>query len=186
MSLMKENLYYAKERIELLLNIEDGDRQKFENLYAWCPKAMEYTVKEKLCRINPEEGEIWTGDFGFNVGSEIDKTRPLIITNRNNKSNIVSVAPISHANQVFDTHVKIEDRFLCYKEADIDGSIKVEQERAFSKARLGRRIGKLSEEGMLEVKRAILTHHNITPEMLVRMFPDVLQLKIVETTGSNK
>lgn len=182
--MLKENLYYAKERMELLLNIEEGDRQKFENLYAWTPRAMEYTVKEKYSKISPKEGEIWTGDFGCNVGSEIDKTRPLAIVNADNNSNIVSVVPISHTNQVFNTHVKIEDRFLCYKEDNIDGSIKVEQERAFSKSRLGRRIGKLTEEGMLEVKKAILIHHNITPEMLVKIFPDILQL--IEQTGSDK
>lgn len=184
--MMKENLFYTDERIKLLLNIEEGDRQKFENLYSWCPKAMEYTVKERLCKMNPEEGEIWTCDFGFNVGSEMDKTRPCIITSRYNKSSIVSVAPISHTNQVFDTHVKIEEKYLCYKEDNIDGSVKVEQERALSKARLGRRIGRLSEEGLLEVKKAVLTQHNITPEMLVKMFPDVLQLKVTEPTGADK
>lgn len=178
---MKENLYHAKERMELLLNIEETDRLKFENLYSWCPRAMEYSIKEKMSNMVVEEGDIWTGDFGFNVGSEMDKIRPCIIMGRKNKSNIVSVAPISHTNQVFDTHVKMEEKYLCYKEDNIDGSVKVEQERSFSKARLGRRIGKINEEGMLEIKKAVLIHHNITPEMLVKMFPDVLQLKVLES-----
>lgn len=174
--MMKESIYHAKEKIDLFLSIEEGDKQKFENLVCFCSRAMELSVKERLIKAVPDEGEIWTCDFGYNVGSEIDKIRPCVIKSRyiNNKnSNMVTVAPITHTNQIFDTHVVLEDKLFMYKDDNIDGTIKVEQTRSVSKARLGRRIGKLNEEGMKLLKVATCIHENITPEIL-----DILMSKM--------
>lgn len=167
--MIKESLYHAKEKMELFLSIEEGDKQKFENLFYFCSRAMELSVKERLVKAIPDEGEIWTCDFGYNVGSEIEKVRPCVIKSRyvNNKnSNIITVAPITHTNQSLDTHVTLEDKLFVYKDADINGTIKIEQSRSVSKARLGRRIGKLNEEGINLFKVATCIHENITPEVL--------------------
>ena len=73
----------AKSKMEFFLNIESEDKKKLINLINWANKAMEISVIEKIEKkyLKVQKGEVWTVDFGENVGSEMNNVRPCVIVN---------------------------------------------------------------------------------------------------------
>ncbi|HCL4480353.1 TPA: type II toxin-antitoxin system PemK/MazF family toxin [Clostridium botulinum] len=169
--MIKQDIYLTKEKLNVLLNIEDTDKLKFEGLYAWCARAMELSIKERLCKVKPFRGEIWVCDFGVNVGSEIDKIRPCIVispTDYNKISNVITVIPISHSEESFQSQVEIDEKKLVFNESSLNGMGKLEQITTVSKARFRRCIAKLDQEGMKEVEKALLLQCGIDTENILK------------------
>lgn len=111
--------------------------------------------------IKPKYGDIYTCDLGINVGSELDDVRPCIIITSdkyNEKSTVITVIPISKKNKLFFHQVEINSLTVEEIESNIEGIAKLEQIRTISKGRLGRKIGKMSSEGMERINRAIEFH----------------------------
>ncbi len=100
----------------------------------------------------PKKGEIWTCQFGKNIGSEENKIRPVIIVQNNTgneKGPTTIVIPISNRPVKIPTHIllKSSDYVLVDEEINsISGTILCEQIRVVSKARLGRHIGTLNKD----------------------------------------
>ena len=120
---------------------------------------MERSVKQV-----PIRGDIWSLDLGINVGDEMDKTRPCIIVSYdtfNDKSNLCTIVPITHADCSHRTQFEVDERCLEFAESSITGTAKAEQVTTKSKARLGRKIGRLNEKGMIMLNNALLNHFGL-------------------------
>lgn len=114
--------------------------------------------------LSPKYGEIYTCDLGLNAGSELDNVRPCIVITSdkyNEKSTVITVIPISKKNKLFFHQVEINESTIEYVESNIQGIAKLEQIRTISKGRLGRKIGKMSPEGMELINKAIKFHFSL-------------------------
>ena len=126
---------------------------------------IKFSNREKNNNItNPKYGEIYTCDLGLNAGSELDNVRPCIVITSdkyNEKSTVITVIPISKKNKLFFHQVEINNITVEEIESDIEGIAKLEQIRTVSKGRLGRKIGKMSSEGMELINKAIEFHFSL-------------------------
>ena len=113
---------------------------------------------------SPKYGEIYTCDLGLNAGSELDNVRPCIVITSdkyNEKSTVITVIPISKKSKLFFHQVEINNTTGEEIETNIEGIAKLEQIRTISKGRLGRKIGKMSSEGMELINKAIEFHFSL-------------------------
>lgn len=153
--------WVSKEKKEIFLNMKDEDKEKLIQLDAWSYRALELTIMERSVKQVPIRGDIWSLDLGINVGDEMDKTRPCIIVSYdkfNDKSNLCTIIPITHADCSHRTQFEVDDKCLEFAESSITGTAKAEQITTKSKARLGRKIGRLNEKGMEMLNIALLNH----------------------------
>lgn len=157
--MLEQNLYNLNEKFNVYMNIEKEDKERFKDIIAWTGEMMEMTIKEKYTRnITPLRGEIWTCQFGQNVGSEVNKVRPALVISHNlgnSKSPTLALIPITSREPRQQTHVAILDTDLVFVENSINGTITAEGVRNVSKARLGRRIGQVTNDCMLKVEEAL-------------------------------
>lgn len=113
--------------------------------------------------IFPKRGEIYLVCLDPTVGSEINKTRPaLIISNDiNNKyANTVTIIPITTATEKvypFETLLFPKDSGLTKV-----SKLKCNQIRTIDKKRLIKLIGKVSQEKLKEIKKALFIHLGIS------------------------
>ena len=108
------------------------------------------------------KGEVYWADLSPTVGSEISKTRPVLIVsnNINNQyASTVSILPItSTTSKIYPFEV-----FLSKGEGNLtnNSKAKANQIRTIDKLRIGARIGKISNPKLTEIERAILIHLGI-------------------------
>ena len=108
------------------------------------------------------KGEIYLADLNPTVGSEISKTRPVLIVSNdinNQYAATVTIVPItSTTGKIYPFEV-----FLPKGEGNLreDSKAKANQIRTIDKLRLKRRFGKISEEKLKEIEQAILIHLEI-------------------------
>lgn len=108
------------------------------------------------------KGEIHLADLNPTVGSEISKTRPVLIVSNdiNNKhAATVTILPItSTTEKIYPFEI-----FLPTGEGNLtkDSKAKANQIRTIDKLRLKRQFGKISEEKLMEIEQAILIHLEI-------------------------
>ena len=106
-----------------------------------------------------KRGEIWLANLDPSVGSEIRKTRPvLIISNdiNNMYNNVVTAIPItSNTDKVFSFEV-----FIPIGEAQLpkDSKVKTDQIRTIDKIRLIKKIGTLSPKYLQKIEKALTLH----------------------------
>ena len=140
-------------------------------------KSFRINSLERNVKCVPVRGEIWSLDLGINVGDEMDKVRPCIIVSYNiynDKSNLCSVIPITHADCSHRTQFEINESCLEYSESTISGTAKAEQITTKSKARLGRKIGQLNEKGLKQLNYALLNHLGMESlAQLTELCPDI-------------
>lgn len=156
-----KDYWVSKEKKEIFLNMRDEDKDKLIQLDSWSYRALELSILERSVKQVPIRGDIWSLDLGINVGDEMDKTRPCIIVSYdtfNDKSNLCTVVPITHADCSHRTQFEVNEYCLDFAESSITGTAKAEQITTKSKARLGRKIGRLNEYGLQMLNTAILNH----------------------------
>ena len=108
------------------------------------------------------KGEIYWADLSPTIGSEIAKTRPVLLVSNdinNFHADTVTILPITSTTaKVYPFEV-----FLPKGEGDLtnDSKAKANQIRTIDKQRLGNRIGKLGDPKLAEVEAAILIHLEI-------------------------
>ena len=108
------------------------------------------------------KGEIYLADLNSTVGSEIAKIRPVLIVSNdinNQYAATVTIVPItSTTEQIYPFEV-----FLPKGEGNLtnDSKAKANQIRTIDKLRLKKQFGKISEEKLKEIERAILIHLEI-------------------------
>jgi mRNA interferase MazF len=112
--------------------------------------------------MNIKRGEIWLANLDFTIGSEIQKTRPVVVVSNdvnNAHNNVVSVLPItSNVTKVFSFEV-----ILLKGTANLpkDSKAKADQIRTLDKSRFAKRIGSLPAHHMSAIENAILKHLGI-------------------------
>jgi mRNA interferase MazF len=105
----------------------------------------------------PARGEIYWVNLDPTIGSEIPKTRPAVVVSNdvgNEYSSRVIVAPITSGGV---ERIYPFEALIPAGEGGVDRTSKalLNQVRTVDKRRLGRRIGRLSAERMLDIDRAI-------------------------------
>lgn len=156
-----KDYWVSKEKKEIFLNMKDEDKEKLIQLDSWSYRALELSILERSVKQVPIRGDIWSLDLGINVGDEMDKTRPCIIVSYdtfNDKSNLCTVVPVTHADCSHRTQFEVNEYCLEFAESSITGTAKAEQVTTKSKARLGRKIGRLNETGLQLLNKALLNH----------------------------
>ena len=110
----------------------------------------------------PIRGEIYWANLDPVVGSEIAKTRPVLVVSNdinNQYGATVTVLPItSNTEKVYPYEVRIKPAESGLRN---DSKIKANQIRTVDKERLGRKLGALTNEKMREVDRAMKIHLNL-------------------------
>ena len=102
-----------------------------------------------------KRGEIYSASFPDGVGSEQGGVRPVIIIqndigNRWSPTVIVSTITSKMKKTVLPTHVKIDADFLAK-----DSIVLLEQMKTIDKSRLGVFLGKINNETMMKIDKAI-------------------------------
>jgi mRNA interferase MazF len=112
----------------------------------------------------PRRGEVWLVALDPVLGAEIGKTRPaLVLSNdRNNElADTVTVLPVtSKAERVFPFEWFIPAGIAGLS---LDSKAKANQVRTVAKERLIKRLGRLDDEAMAGVERAVQIHLGIPP-----------------------
>lgn len=101
-------------------------RNDYFNIGTWIKEKMNYHKQSDYKSIKHKQinqMEIWICDFGYNIGQEKNKKRPVIIlsNNRANRSGKVLVAPITDAaNKINNSNLPIQNTwYLLYSETRI-------------------------------------------------------------------
>lgn len=108
------------------------------------------------------KGEIYWANLSPTIGSEISKTRPVLIVSNdinNQYAATISILPITSTTaKIYPFEV-----FLPKGEGNLinDSKAKANQIRTIDKQRIGNKIGKISSSKMIEIEEAILTHLGI-------------------------
>lgn len=79
-----------------------GNNEDYFNIGSWLKEKLNYhkiADHNKIKRKQVNQKEVWKCDFGYNVGQEKNKNRPVIIlsNNQTNRTGKVLVAPITEA-----------------------------------------------------------------------------------------
>lgn len=146
-------------------SIYDDLFKKSKSLVSWMRKKMEiseyYAVRDKENQSKPyvSMGDIYYASLGTNIGSEIDKDRPVLVFQGDDKfvrlSNMVTVLPIISNMTVKPYKVLIRAGDILDNHGLDGGSVLVQQIRSVSKDRLALFKGRLSEEKLKEVAREV-------------------------------
>lgn len=110
-----------------------------------------------------KRGEIYWANLNPTLGSEIAKTRPVLVVSNdinNEHADTVTILPItSSTSRIYPFEVLVPAG-----EANLtsDSKIKANQIRTIDKKRIGNKIGALPMTRMKEVNQAILVHLDIT------------------------
>lgn len=127
-----------------------------EEMQKWLVKMNRYSEKEATTTSYPKRGDVWTLDFGLTVGSEIHRTRPVVVISSssvNELSGTVLVAPIttrslSGRNSTLDFHLQLNPELFEWGGKLVQGVIKTETVTSMSKGRIGKRIARLNDHGI--------------------------------------
>ncbi len=100
-------------------------------------------------------GEVYMADLGKGNGSEQAGVRPVVIVQNNigNKYSttyIVAILTTSLKKRSMSTHVIVEHPFLSKA-----STVQLEQLRTLDQSRFGHFVGKLSDEDMIRVNKAL-------------------------------
>ena len=133
--------------------------QNSEDYIRWLRTAL-FLDKQSLT-MKPRviiRGSVYRCDFGINIGSEQEGSRPCVVLqnrNRNISSPNTIVAPITHAGSVQDVVVPIITQTDANGNIILDGYALLGNIVTVSKARLGEHITDLSISEMEEIDRAL-------------------------------
>lgn len=108
-------------------------------------------------KVMPKRGEIYVVNFDPTIGFEIKKTRPALILqndigNRYSDTTIVAAITSSVGERLYPTEVLLEAMKTGLKN---DSVVLLNQVRSIDKMRLIKRVGKVDQEDMEKVDRAL-------------------------------
>ena len=135
--------------------------QRAKYITFWMHKQLELVEAYSLRPIEDQgkpyvtKGEIYYAHLGNNIGSEIDKQRPVLIFQNNDRfirqSNLAVIIPISSNNKVRPYRIPLRVNDIIDNQGITDSSIIVQQIRSISKARLSQLKGRLTAQKLEEV-----------------------------------
>ncbi|WP_194974290.1 type II toxin-antitoxin system PemK/MazF family toxin [Aquiflexum lacus] len=110
----------------------------------------------------PKRGDIYWANLDPTIGSEISKTRPVLIVSNdinNQFSSTISILPItSNVGKIYPFEVLIKAKESGLK---TDSKIKANQIRTLDKVRIGKKIGELPLNKINDVNISIMIHLGI-------------------------
>ena len=135
------------------------DLQKVQNILSWIKEQLYLdSISDKAKNRKVKRGEIYKCNFGFGIGSEIQKERPCVIIQndiRNFNSGTVLVAPITHTSKAIPCMAQITTQYSEDGSILVDGYVNLSHIQTVSKSRLGDYISKLYATDMKKVNLAI-------------------------------
>lgn len=133
--------------------------EKVQNMLNWANEQIFLdTMSDRAKSRKVKRGEIYKCNFGFGVGSEMQKERPCVIIQsdiRNYNSGTVIVAPITHTNKPLPCMAEITPQCNDDGTIIVDGYVNLSHIQTVSKARLGDYVTKLPNSDMKKVNFAI-------------------------------
>lgn len=130
-----------------------------QNILSWIKEQLHLnSLSNKSKSRKVKRGEIYICNFGYGIGSEIQKERPCVILQnniRNYNSETVIVAPITHTNKSLPCMAEITPQFNLDGTILVDGYVNVSHIQTVSKSRLGNYVSKLSTSDIKKVNTAI-------------------------------
>lgn len=137
----------------------DKQIEKIQNVLKWVQEQVFLdSISDKAKNRKIKRGEVYHCNFGFGIGSEIQKERPCVVIQndiRNFNSGTVIVAPITHTGKKLPCMAEIQTQFNEDGSILIDGYVNLSHIQTVSKARLGDYITKLSNSDMKKVNFSI-------------------------------
>ena len=100
----------------------------------------------------PRRYEIYIANLDPTVGGEIRKSRPVVIVSHDAMNRLVETVVVCPLTTTIHPRWRGRIQVVCDEQ---DAEIAVDQIRAISKRRLGRRIDRLSRSDALELRRVI-------------------------------
>lgn len=132
---------------------------KIQNILDWVKEQVFLdSISFKAKNRKVKRGEIYHCNFGFGIGSEIQKERPCVIVQndiRNFNSGTVIVAPITHTDKKLPCMAEIEPQYNEDKTILVDGFVNLSHIQTVSKSRLGDYISKLPNSDIKKINLAI-------------------------------
>lgn len=133
---------------------------KIQNMLEWIKtKIFLDAISNNSTKRVVKRGEVYICNLGVGIGSEMQKERPCVIIqndNRNLKAGNTIVIPISHTNKEISCIIPIEERKDSENKIILDGYVNVSNLICISKARLGSYITTLSKDEMRKIDMEIL------------------------------
>jgi mRNA interferase MazF len=109
--------------------------------------------------MNIKRGDVWLANLDPALGSEIRKTRPVVIVSNNinnSNNNVVSVLPVtSNTIHIFSFEVLLPKGTANLPK---DSKVKADQIRTLDKSRMVKSIGKLPDAFMQLIDNAMRLH----------------------------
>jgi len=104
-----------------------------------------------------KRGEIYLVNFDPTIGSEIKKTRPALILQNDISNQYSPITIVAAITSQFDSKLYPTEVFLSVKEGHlkVDSVVLLNQIRSIDKKRLVRMLGKVNQEVMAKVDKAI-------------------------------
>ena len=135
--------------------------QKLKNLKHWFEEKIQlielyFQQKNKKNKLICKMGEVYFAKMGTNVGAEIDKNRPVLVFQGNDRKvknlDVVFVFPITSNLREGAFRVPFSEEDIEGIQKIRPGSILIYQGRIISKCRLIHRMGTLSDSILQQVK----------------------------------
>lgn len=144
---------------------EQIDKENTQNDIMWLHKKIHLnSCVDKTKNRQVEKGEVYTCNFGVGVGSEMQKLRPCVILQNNddnyNSPNTI-VAPITHDTDELDCMFPVSVKYDQNGNTILDGKVNVSNLMCVSKARLGKKITKLTSSEMKEIEKRLIAQMDI-------------------------
>lgn len=113
-------------------------------------------MAEKALR-NPRRGEVWLVSFDPTIGSEIRKTRPAVVLQNDIGNRWSPITIVAAVSSQFEEPVRPVEVMIRAPEGGLsaDSVALLNQIRSVDKQRLVRRLGKLREDTMQRIERAL-------------------------------
>lgn len=133
--------------------------EKVQHMLEWAKEQIYLdSISNRAKKRKVKRGEVYKCNFGFGVGSEMQKDRPCVIIQsdiRNLNSGTVIVAPITHTQKPLPCMAEIQTQFNIDNSVILDGYVNLSHIQTVSKSRLGDFITKLSSSDMKNVNNSI-------------------------------
>lgn len=112
--------------------------------------------------VSINRGDVFLVNFDPTIGSETKKTRPAVVVSNdinNRHSPIVSIAPVtSNIRRIYSFEVEVSEASAGLERPS---KIMINQTRAVDKARLVKRLGRLSPDIMQAIDDALKLHYGL-------------------------
>ncbi|MGL4847526.1 MAG: type II toxin-antitoxin system PemK/MazF family toxin [Clostridium sp.] len=157
----EKKYFRVKKNFNFLMGYGDNDKEKLLDIIDSDIRLVENEVANRPNMAAPEINEVWLVDLGVNIGDEIYGERPCVVVSYNkfnHKSGSATIVPITRAKFSHKTQFAINDDLMEEVHDTIEGTVKTEQITTKSKSRFKVKIGKLNEEGINKLKKALIYH----------------------------